>query len=180
MSTVHANEPVSTGWRAAFFALDFLLPVGGVFGHLFKPGASKCENLQRFLVLRLIRFLVVIEVLSGFTASPTLPPAVETQVLLDGMAGWFAGLAGIHVWLQLFQAKNKAAWKPVIAALVLVDIGMLVGFTRALVTEERLYNLSSWRNEDYSNIIGYTLITLARVAFVMKPSSAVAKDRKTL
>lgn len=62
----------------------------------------------------------------------------------------------------------------------MVDVGMLIGFTRALSTEGKLFNLSAWRNEDYSNIIGYTLITLARLAFVLKPAKALGKDKKTL
>jgi hypothetical protein len=118
--------------------------------------------------------------LSGFTANPVLPPAVETQVILDGMAGWYAGLAALHIWLQVCHPKNRAAWRPIIAQLIVVDIGMLIGFTRALHAEGRLLDLGKWRNEDFSNVIGYALITVLRIIFAVMPtaSTSVRKDRK--
>jgi hypothetical protein len=39
--SIASRQAVPFGYRAAFFVLDFVFPLGGIFGHLFAPGASK-------------------------------------------------------------------------------------------------------------------------------------------
>lgn len=87
------------------------------------------------------------------------------------MAGWYAGLAGLHLWLQIYHSNNRAAWKPIIASTILVDIAMLFAFARALNTQSILYDVSAWRKEDIGNFIGYIAITITRVVFVLNTTS---------
>eukprot|EP01113_Clastostelium_recurvatum_P042779 TRINITY_DN6965_c0_g1_i1.p1 TRINITY_DN6965_c0_g1~~TRINITY_DN6965_c0_g1_i1.p1 ORF type:complete len:153 (-),score=31.91 TRINITY_DN6965_c0_g1_i1:120-578(-) len=150
---------VSVFSRVLFFVFDFLMPLGGVVGHFADPQT----------------------ILSGFTSkAPLTPPAVETQVLLDGMAGWYAGLMAMHLYLQFSsRAKHdRSIWNLVMVNLILVDLGMLIGFTRALLAEGRLYGVDTWRTQDYANIVGYTVIALVRLLFVLTGSSYLLRLSK--
>lgn len=148
---------VPSAYRVIFFLFDFLMPLGGSVAHVIAPRA----------------------ILGGLAVAPSAPPAVETQMLLDSLAGWFVGLALLHTYLQLARPSDRRAWVPVIAAVFVQDIFQLGGFARAMHTEGRtLVDTSTWRNEDWSNLGGYAFIALVRLLFVMSTSAQESAAKK--
>lgn len=127
-----------------FSVFDFLLPLLGIYLHLFMPSM----------------------VLSGFTPSPVSSIAPETRVLLDGMAGWFAGLIVMHLYVRLIRPDDLSVWRALQASLVFVDAFMLLGFARELKITGRT-STNQWRGEDWQNIVGYSALTLIRTAFAL-------------
>jgi hypothetical protein len=135
---------ITLPYMAVFTVFDLLLPLAGIYLHLFQPSV----------------------VLTGFTPSPASSIAPETRVLLDAMAGWFAGLVVLHLYVRFIEPSNLSLWRALQAALVLVDIFQLIGFYGELNTQRRTQT-KDWRGEDWQNIVGYTGLTLTRLSFVL-------------
>ena len=131
-------------YRICFTVFDLIMPLAGVFGNVFAPDF----------------------ILKSYTSSQVFPPAPETILLLDAMAGFFAGLAFLHVFLLRANPTNIPVWRAVQGSTVLVDLFMLGGFGRALSTEGRL-DPKVWRAEDWGNIGGYAGILFIRMAFIL-------------
>lgn len=135
---------ITLPYMAVFTVFDLLLPLAGIYLHLFQPSV----------------------VLAGFTPSPSSSIAPETRVLLDAMAGWFAGLIVLHLYVRSIEPSNIFLWRALQGGLVLVDILQLIGFYRELSSQRRTH-IQSWRGEDWQNIVGYTGLTLTRFSFVL-------------
>jgi hypothetical protein len=99
--------------------VDPLLTLVGVFGNLFAPIAT----------------------LNSYSPSYVSPPATETTLLLDTVAGFLAGLAFLQVVLLRARTTDMTVWRALQASTVLVDIAMLGGFARALSGQGR----TDWR-----------------------------------
>ena len=131
-------------YRVCFVIFDVLLPVFGVFGNLFAP-----------------EFM-----LNNFTPLHVSPPATETILLLDATAGFFASLAFLQVVFWRTKPADKTVWRALEGGTLLLDVFMLVGFTRALISEERT-DWTAWRSDDWSNLGGYAAIAAVRAAFLL-------------
>ncbi|PWN39685.1 hypothetical protein IE81DRAFT_13203 [Ceraceosorus guamensis] len=135
-------------YRVLFGAFDLLLPIFGTYGHIFAA-----KNV----------------VLAGFTGAkrgPVWPPAPETRVLLDGMAGWYVALITLQIFAITKRPKDWALWQTLNLSIFFVDAFMLLGFARGLSLEGKLNDTSQWRGQDWGNIAGYAFIGLVRLAFV--------------
>ncbi len=67
--------PFPLFYRVCFIILDICLPFYGIYAHLFAPTL----------------------ILGSFTPHYVNPPATETQLLLDAIAGFFASLAFLQI-----------------------------------------------------------------------------------
>ena len=134
---------VPIGYRAFFFVFDIVLPVFGTYAHVFNPAF----------------------VLGGAVSRFALPPATETVVLLDTLAGCFASLAITQSYFLYTRPNDLTIWRGLNVGTFVLDLFQLASFYRALVAEGRL-DTSLWRGEDYGNIVGYTIIALVRAAFI--------------
>ncbi|KAJ7583858.1 hypothetical protein C8J56DRAFT_952035 [Mycena floridula] len=131
-------------YRHFFTTIDPLMCLGGVFGNILAPAS----------------------ILASYTATPSLPPATETIVLLDGMAGFFAGMAFTQIFLLRAKKEDLTVWKAVQVSMVFVDIFMLFGLARALIGQRGGMDTTSWRGQDWGNIVGYPALILIRLAFL--------------
>lgn len=134
---------VPIGYRAFFTVFDIVLPIFGTYAHIFKPAI----------------------VLGGAVTRFALPPATETVVLLDTLAGCFASLAVTQTYFLITRPHDVPVWKGLNVGTFVLDLFQLASFYRALAAEGRL-DTSLWRGEDYGNVVGYTVIALVRAAFI--------------
>ncbi|PWN93205.1 hypothetical protein FA10DRAFT_16032 [Acaromyces ingoldii] len=135
---------IPTFYRVVFFLFDVAMPLFGVVANTTMP-----------------EFIV-----SAYTPKIAKPIATETIVLLDGMAGFFACLIFLNLYFLSTKANDVTVWRGLQGGTLLTDVFMLFAFGRALSTEGRT-TLESWRGEDYGNVVGYTVILLVRLAFVL-------------
>ena len=94
------------------------------------------------------------------------PPAVETQLMLDREAGFFAGIVLLLAGLLRARPNDVTVWKYVLGSLLLVDLFGLAGFFRAFVDGGRT-NVGEWRGGDWGNVLGYTVLAASRAAFIL-------------
>jgi len=142
-------------YRAIFTVLDLLLPLFGIYAHTVAPAL----------------------VLKGWTPTHASPPAIDTYLLSDALAGFFASLAFLQIFLLWPKPNDWVVWRAMQGATLLTDIFMLGGFYRALRSEGRL-DTHLWRAEDYSNIGGYAVISIIRVAFLLGIGLRISKSKR--
>lgn len=81
-----------TFYRVLFGLFDVLLPTFGVYGHIF---AAKDAILAGF---------------TGARRGPVWPPAPETRVLLDGVAGWYVALITLQIFAITKRPRDWGEW----------------------------------------------------------------------
>lgn len=135
---------IPTFYRIFFTWVDPIMCLGGVLTHLLAPEL----------------------VLKGFTPSILTPIATETAVLIDGMVGWFAGMAFLQASLLRSKPTDAAVWRAVQVAMTCVDAAMVGAFARSLRTTNE-WNTQLWTGRDWGNIGGYSALVAVRVAFLM-------------
>lgn len=131
-------------YRICFTIFDIFLPIFGVFGNLIAPTF----------------------ILNNYTSLYVSPPATETILLLDAMAGFLASLAFMQIYFLSTRPNDMTVWRGMQGGTLLVDIFMLGGFARALITEGRT-DCMDWRSDDWSNVGGYVVIAAIRLAFLL-------------
>lgn len=102
-----------------------------------------------------------------------MPPATETRLLLDALVGFFLFLAFLQAVLLRARPNDLGVWKILQAGTILVDVAMVLAFTRALSNTGRI-DTSTWRSEEWSNIGINSAVGIVRIAFVL----GVGLDRK--
>ncbi len=147
--------PFPLFYRVCFIILDICLPFYGIYAHLFAPTL----------------------ILGSFTPHYVNPPATETQLLLDAIAGFFASLAFLQIVFLYTRPHDLTIWRALEGGTLLVDIFQLGGFTRALIAEGRT-DCTLWRSDDWSNIAGYSVIAFIRIAFLMGVGMREQVNRK--
>ncbi|CCG84963.1 protein of unknown function [Taphrina deformans PYCC 5710] len=130
-------------YRSAFVIFDIALPVFGVWAYTTAP-----------------RFI-----LRTFSISPAFPPATETIVLLDALAGWHAVLIALSLGFLITKRDDIVVWQVLQLAILVLDIFMLGAFARQLSTEGRT-DFELWNNNDWSNVTGTAVIAFVRFAFL--------------
>jgi hypothetical protein len=131
-------------YRVVFVIFDIALPIFGTVMHTFNPAF----------------------ILSGFTPTPTVPAVSETLLLMDTLAGWYASLALMNIVMLKYRRNDMLVWRTMVAGTLLLDVFMLAGFAKALRREGRVA-VGSWTGDDWSNVGGYTVITLVRSMFLL-------------
>jgi hypothetical protein len=114
-------------YRIVFILFDIALPIFGTFMHIFNPSV----------------------ILSGFVPSPSSPPATETILLLDTLAGWYASLTLLNVVFLSYRPNDLLIWRAMEGATLLVDIFMLGGFARSLMGVE----VNNWRGVSHVSFV---------------------------
>ncbi|KAK3060956.1 hypothetical protein LTS18_007334 [Coniosporium uncinatum] len=132
-------------YRIIFIVLDILLPAFGIYSNILSPSSA----------------------LAMFTPFPTLPPAPETQVLLDSSAGFFAMLLTLNVAFLAYRPNDILVWKTLQAGTLMTDVFMLLGFAKEMQATGR-FNTGMWTGQDWGNVSGYAAIAAVRVAFLME------------
>ena len=107
-----------------------------------------------------------IDFLLGYAPNVLNPPANETALALDALAGFFAALAFLQLVLLRLRPHDVAVWKCVQFAGVLVDVGVVAGFYRVLLRQGRL-SLSAMRSEESGQMIGTAVLGMVRMLFVL-------------
>ena len=106
------------------------------------------------------------KILPNYALTPAIPPATETRLVLDALTGFFAGLVFLQAVLLRARPNDVVVWKCVQAATILVDIGMVGGFVRALGNTGRL-DTGKWRPEEWSNVGINSFVGIVRTLFVL-------------
>ncbi|KZP04920.1 hypothetical protein FIBSPDRAFT_878038, partial [Athelia psychrophila] len=119
-------------------------PLSGIVGNLFAPTF----------------------ILNNYTSLYVSPPATETILLLDAMAGFLASLSFMQIYFLRTKPNDMTVWRGMQGGTLLVDIFMLGGFARALIAEGRT-DWMNWRSDDWSNVGGYVAISAVRMAFLL-------------
>ena len=141
--TMPSISAIPSFYRIWFTTIDPLFSLLGVTTNLFSPAS----------------------VLTSYSIRPASPPATETMFLLDTVAGMLGGLMVFQVYLMRAKPTDLVVWRAVQAATVLVDIGMLGGFLRAMGREGRM-GIGRWRGEEWINL-GFLVTVLGiRGAFL--------------
>ncbi|GAA5850914.1 hypothetical protein JCM8547_009130 [Rhodosporidiobolus lusitaniae] len=132
-------------YRTLIVTFDIALPILGAIQKLVNPSS----------------------ILRAFTPFPTLPPAPETLLLLDGSAGFFASLSLTSSLFLFHRPSDFFLHRTVQAGLVLVDVFMLGAHLREMSSGARLGIVGSWRSEDWFNVLMYSGLTVVRGLFAL-------------
>jgi hypothetical protein len=137
-------DPIPTFYRIFFPTIDPIVASTGVIGNLFLPG----------------------DILKSYNPRAILPPALETEVLLQSSAGFLAGTMVLQIFLLRMRPHDIGVWKALQASIAVVDAAILGSVFRALDKQDRLA-LKDWRGLDWINV-GVTGTVLAiRLAFCL-------------
>lgn len=148
MASQSTAQRIPVGYRYFFLYIDPLFPLFGVYAHLLLPPSF---------------------VLGGFSPNPIVPPAHETRLLLDYMAGFYALLFVLQFFgLRLAKYKDDILfWKLIEGSVIFVDVAVVAGFLRVLHLQDRLLDLSLWRGDEWGQIVGNGLFGIVRLCFVL-------------
>jgi hypothetical protein len=138
------SSPIPSFYRIWFTIVDPLLALVGVFSNLFAPAAT----------------------LSSHSPSYISPPATETTLLVDTVAGFLAGLVFLQVVLLRARPSDMTVWRALLASTLLVDIAMLGGSARALSSQGRT-DRRVWRTEEWTHLPITAGVVVIRVAFLL-------------
>ncbi|KAJ6523976.1 hypothetical protein B0H19DRAFT_972458, partial [Mycena capillaripes] len=127
-----------------FTIVDPILSVLGALGNLLTTGT----------------------VLNGYTPNAVSPPAPETIILLDTLAGFFLALIFIKVVLLRARPTDIGLWRMVMFSILFVDIAILCGLARLLRSESRAHPVT-WRPEEWINIGTTAGVAVIRIAFCL-------------
>ncbi|KAL9019148.1 MAG: hypothetical protein Q9185_003579 [Variospora sp. 1 TL-2023] len=139
-----AVEVRSWFYRIWFTIVDPLLSLLGVYTNFFTPTT----------------------VLNSYAPTFVSPPGSETIVLLDTVAAFLVGLIFLELFLLRAKSTDMTVWRALQGSQLLVDIGMLAAFTRALESQGRM-DWKVLRAEDWGNYLITAGVAVIRSAFLM-------------
>ena len=116
-------------YRVWFTTIDPLLALMGVLGRVFAPES----------------------ILEAYSPSYVSPPTIETSLLLDATAGFYAGMMYLQLVLLRTKATDLAVWRHVLASFLLVNLSVLVGLAKALVARQAT-DWRAWRAEEWTSL----------------------------
>ncbi|KAL8665153.1 MAG: hypothetical protein Q9168_007763 [Polycauliona sp. 1 TL-2023] len=132
------TNPIPAFYRIWFTIVDPLFSLIGIYSNIFTPTT----------------------ILNSYSAHFISPPGSETILLLDIMSAFLAGPTFLHVFLLRAKPNDMTA------STLLVDIGMLAGFTRALMSQGRM-DVRVWRAEEWVNYGVTAGVAVIRSTFLM-------------
>lgn len=138
------EPPIPAYWRIWFATIDPLIASTGIVGNIFSPEV----------------------VLGSYSPKPVIPPAIETKVLLETSAGFFAGIMFLQVILLRLRSRDVTVWKCVQASISLADVAIILSVLAALNNQGRL-DPSLWRWEEVGNLVLTTFALTTRVLFLL-------------
>lgn len=104
--------------------------------------------------------------LKSFSPTPVIPPALETRACLDNLAAWFTACFLLQVGLLRTRPNDVVVWRYLEAAILIVDVGMLSSYGRALHAQGRV-GMGAWRLEEWANIGVTGGVAVIRAAFLV-------------
>ena len=146
--------PVSPFYRIWFTTIDPIISLSGIYLNIFNP-------------------TTILSSYSPIYASPRS----ETILLLDTVAAFLAGLVYLEVVLLRVKAADMVVWRAVQAGQLIVDLGMLAAFTRALKVQGRM-GIGNWRAEEWGNYGITAGVAVIRVLFLTGVGIGRKKGRK--
>ena len=137
------SDEIPTFYRVWFTIMDPGLSLVGVLANLLTPTA----------------------ILNSYTPTSAVPPATETILLLDTVAGFLACLAFLQLVLLRARPNDLFLWCSLQFGIMLVDVAILGGIARALDKEERT-DWKGWRAEEWTNVGITTGVLTIRLIFL--------------
>ena len=137
------SNKIPVFYRVWFTIVDPVLSLIGVFGNLLTPTA----------------------ILDFYTPTSAAPPATETILLLDTVAGFFACLTFLQLVLLRARPDDLVVWCSLQCSTLLVDVAMLGAIARALSREGRI-DWNGWRAEEWTNIGITSGVLIIRLVFL--------------
>jgi hypothetical protein len=138
------DPPIPSFWRIWFATIDPIIASTGILGNIFTPDV----------------------VLGSYSPKPIIPPALETTVLLETSAGFFAGIMFLQVVLLRLRSRDVTVWKCVQLSIFFADIAIIASVLLALNKQGRL-DPSLWRWEEVGNLVITTFALATRVFFIL-------------
>ncbi|KIY03760.1 uncharacterized protein Z520_00451 [Fonsecaea multimorphosa CBS 102226] len=139
-------EPIPAFYRVFFSTIDPVIALSGVLTQLFSPAT----------ILRLY----------NASSSLTLPPAIETTVLLDSSAGYLLSTLFLQVVMLRLRPADRTVWKCLEASILIQDVALVAAVARSLDAQHRL----AWRmvtGEEWGNLGILVGVGVLRAAFLM-------------
>ncbi|MCJ1271806.1 hypothetical protein MMC22_011711 [Lobaria immixta] len=133
-------------YRIWFTLIDPLFSILGIYSNIFTPST----------------------ILLSYSPTYRSPPTSETILCLDTVAAFLSGLIFLQVYLLRAKANDITVWRAVQGSTLIVDIGLLAAFARALGNQGRLGSIGGWRVEEWGNYAITVGVAIVRGAFLME------------
>lgn len=137
-------KAIPSFYRIWFTIVDPLLSLLGVYTNFFTPTT----------------------ILNSYTPTFVSPPGSETILFLETVAAFLVGLIFLQLFLLRAKSTDMTVWRALQGSQLLVDIGMLGAFTRALKSQGRM-DLKVLRAEDWGNYLITAGVAVIRSAFLI-------------
>lgn len=131
-------------YRIWFTIVDPLISLLGVYTNFFTP----------------------ITILNSYSPTFISPPGSETILLLETVAAFLVDLIFLQLFLLRAKSSDMTVWRALQGSQLLVDIGMLGAFARALKSEGRM-DLKVLRAEEWGNYLITAGVAVIRSAFLI-------------
>lgn len=132
-------------YRIWFHLIDPLVSLSGIYFNVFHPST----------------------ILHSYSPTYHSPPTSETILCLDTVAAFLSGYIFLQVYLLRAKANDRTVWRAVQGSMLIVDIGLLAAFTRALGNQGRLGSIGGWRVQELGNYTITVGVAVVRWAFLM-------------
>ncbi|KAK4952557.1 hypothetical protein LTR10_009363 [Elasticomyces elasticus] len=117
--------------------------------------------------------------LRTYSPTATVPPAVETTMVLDSLSGFYLSIIVLQVFLLRAKPEDLTVWRLLQFSILITDIVMCGGTARALNAQGRL-NPADWRSEEAGSLAITVGVGLIRIAFLLGVGlqASVVKGKK--
>lgn len=161
-SMTSSSNTIPRFYRVFFTVIDPILSIFGAISEIYSPSNSKNDYMLTLLKVHTSPS----SILPNYSTNPSIPPSTETRLLLDALVGFFLFLAFLQVVLLRARPYDLGVWKILQAGTILVDVAMVLAFARALSNTDRM-NTTTWRVEEWTNIVINSAVGFTRVLFVL-------------
>ncbi|KAK1049831.1 hypothetical protein LTR74_017186 [Friedmanniomyces endolithicus] len=139
-----ASQRISPFYRIFFTTVDPLIALTGFISALFFPN-----------------FL-----LSTYSPTATIPPAIETTELLNILAGFYLSVVPLQIFLLRARPQDLTVWRVLQFSVLITDVAVLGATMTALSAQGRLQP-SRWRLEEAGSVALTAGVGLIRIAFLI-------------
>lgn len=146
---------IPTFYRIWFTIVDPLFTLLGIYSMVFNPKT----------------------VLNSYSPTYISPPSSETVLLLDVKAAFLVGLLYLQLVLLRARPTDVTVWRALQASTLLVDLGMLAAFARALSVQGRM-DARLLRVEEWGNYAITAGLAVVRSSFLVGVRAGARKGKR--
>ncbi|KAK1061150.1 hypothetical protein LTR12_004828 [Friedmanniomyces endolithicus] len=139
-----ASQRIPPFYRIFFTTVDPLIALTGFISALFFPN-----------------FL-----LSTYSPTATIPPAIETTQLLNILAGFYLSVVPLQIFLLRARPQDLTVWRALQFSVLIADVAVLGATATALSAQGRLQP-SHWRLDEAGSVVVTAGVGLIRIAFLI-------------